>query len=128
MIVSDKEQAYKLIDELFEKFDKLEIKPYKSQRSNSQNRYFHGVVCALFGLEFGLTTEEAKEVLKCKFLQYEKKGKVFTKSTADLDTKEFEDFLTKCRMFSAQHGCNIPQPNAVNDDVLNFIEMNSAYL
>jgi dihydroorotate dehydrogenase len=93
----------------------------KKQRSNNQNRYYHGVVVKTLSEHTGFTSDEMHEVLKHKFLKtylhvVNKKGSVeevqISKSTKDLNTKEFEDYMTKVREWaSIELGCWIPEPN-----------------
>lgn len=95
--------------------------PPKYQRSGRQNRYYHGVVLRTFGnSEIGYTEQEWHEILKHKFLKEWRtvKGKTkteeieITKSTTDLNTKEFEEFMTKVRQWaSIELGIWIPEPN-----------------
>ena len=92
----------------------------KKQRSNNQNRYYRGVVIARLSEHTGFTPEEMHEVLKWKFLRGWKtlntkqgfKEAEYTRSTAELDTKEFEAYMTKVREFaSIELSCWIPEPN-----------------
>ena len=90
-------------------------------RSVSENKYYWGVVLDILSDELGHTKTEMHEILKTKFLRdiaYIKKKngehlKVETsKSTTDLKTNEFEDYLSKIRNFaSAELGIWIPEPN-----------------
>lgn len=107
---------------------KVNISIIRSQRSLNQNNYFHGIICAIFGLEFGYTIEESKQIFRQEFLSYEKKDKIFFKSTTELNTKEFEDLCSKCRMKASKEGCFIPLPNEITSDIFNFIENYSKYL
>lgn len=97
---------------------KVDIKRDRKGRSNPQNRYYRGVVVKMISEETGYTPEEVHEILKTKFLSYEKviekTGEVFTisRSTTELNTQEFEEFLEMCRMFAAQDiEIVIPLPN-----------------
>jgi hypothetical protein len=95
---------------------RVEIKVDMDKRSNRQNRYFHGVMLPILSEHTGYTPNEIKALLKGMFLTYtiELKGLEFEliKNTSDLDTKEMEEFLEKCRMFSAiELDCQIPLPN-----------------
>lgn len=89
----------------------------KKYRSLKQNNYYWGVVVKIFSEYTGFTKDETHEVLARKFLTYEKKsprtGKtgVFIKSTTDLTTSEFMDYLLKCREFGDEYDLNIPEPN-----------------
>ena len=77
----------------------VEIKKSESSRTSQQNRYYWGVILKIVSQETGFTPEEAHEVYKKKFLTYQKahKGKLydFTKSTTDLKTSEFGEYLDK---------------------------------
>lgn len=96
-------------------------RPYKKDRSNGQNRYYWGVVLkAFYNSEIGYTAEEWHEIIKHKFLKEWRtvKGKTkteeieITRSTTDLNTKEFEELMTKIRQWaSIELGIWIPEPN-----------------
>jgi len=66
--------------------------------------------------EIGYSDEEMHDALKWKFLQ--KQGKIpTTRSTSDLSTVEYEDFLSKVRMWaSSDLGLYIPTPNEVENN------------
>lgn len=97
---------------------KIEIKKDKNKRSYSQNRYYHGIVVKLIAEDTGHFPDEMHEILKTMFLQYdaiiEKTGVVvrIAKSTTELNTAEFEEYLEKCRIFALTDlGIRIPLPN-----------------
>lgn len=79
--------------------NEVEINKSTKSRTSQQNRYYWGVVLKIVSQETGFTPEEAHEVYKKKFLTYQKahKGKLydFTKSTTDLKTSEFGEYLDK---------------------------------
>jgi ribosomal protein L39E len=116
---SDKERLYKQLKGLKPVPYWIELKIDRDKRSNNQNRYFHGVVLQLLSDHTGYTIEEMKQILKNEFLTYTKdlpngKSMKFVKSTADLNTKEFEDFLENSRRFAIQtFDVFIPLPNEV---------------
>ena len=84
-------------------------------RSNNQNRYYWGVVVPLLVNATGYTTEEMHEALKMLFLKDLTRKIPTLRSTADLTTTEFEDYLGKVRMWAAQElSCVIPDPNEVD--------------
>lgn len=95
----------------------------RPQRSNQQNRYFHGVVLdRLANSEIGYTKDEWKEILKNKFLKKwvtlkDRYGKLeemeITQSTTELNTKQFEDFMTSARQWASTLGVWVPEPNEV---------------
>lgn len=88
----------------------LEIrkKPSEKDRSNPQNRYFHGVVLPILADYTGYTQDEMKAVVKWKFK---------VKSTAELTTAEFEKFMSDVRMWaSAELACFVPEPGEMVND------------
>jgi hypothetical protein len=113
-------------------FKNYVIKKKAGIRSLKQNNYFHGVVCGVFGLHFGLTVEEAKQIFKRQFPQYfkyEKRGCWFTKGTKDLNTQESESFFSQCRMWaSEEHKCFIPKPNEVTEEIMHELDKNRELL
>lgn len=114
------ESKSKLFDHLKTLSDvyKIEIKKDKEKRSGNQNRYYWGVVIQMISEHTGFFPDEAHELLKQKFLSYDKAfkstGEAFTisRSTTDLDTWEFENYLEQCRIFAAvEIEIVIPLPN-----------------
>lgn len=96
----------------------LEINKSKNKRSLNQNKYYWGVVIKIFSDDTGYTPEECHQWLASKFLQYTKNGRDFTRSTKQLDTKEFEEYTEKCRQW-LYHELNlhIPLPNEVTEEM-----------
>ena len=80
------------IETLVKNKKKVELKEIRQSRSLSQNAYLH-VCLSMFGIEFGLSIDEVKQMLKteCQFMNYEKNGTTFLKSTAMLNTKELTE-------------------------------------
>ena len=91
-------------------------KPRK-QRSNAENNYYWGVIIEILRNHIGYTAEEMHEALKWKFLKRhgEKVYQLPTiRSTADLSTVEFENYMSEIREWaSIEMGCYIPLPNEV---------------
>jgi len=89
----------------------ISVKKQNKERSTNQNAYYFGVVVAMIAKEIGYTPSETHEALKHKFLIYE--GDLLKiKSTTELSTIEFEEFLTKVRVFSAEYlNIYIPLPH-----------------
>lgn len=92
------------------------VRLHKSKRSLNQNRYYF-FICKLIAEETGDTPKDVHEALKFKILgkeQYSVFGEVYSRvrSTAKLNTKEFEDYLEQVRAFCASYlGMVIPLPN-----------------
>lgn len=101
---------------------KITIKELKRGRSNSQNRFYHGVVVPIIVellREYGndADCDIAHEFLKVSFMPPEgskrvRVGKVIveSQSTTRLSTVAFEEFLERIRVFAAEHGYQIPYP------------------
>lgn len=86
-------------------------------RSNQQNKYYFGVVIDILSNELGYFSDEMHQILKTKFLKInviESDGEtiIITKDTRDLNTSEFEEYLSKIRMWaSMKMNIFIPDPN-----------------
>jgi len=90
----------------------VDIRESKNSRSLQQNRYYWGVVLKTISFDTGYTSEEMHQLMAKQFLSYEKNGKQFVRSTASLNTKEFEEYMSQIRMFaSAELGIFVPEPN-----------------
>lgn len=103
-------------------------------RSSPENRYYWAVVIEMvWGMftEFGndLSKEEVNNYLKVhvgKLFKdvHDKNGEVkkTLRSSSDLTTVEFEDYMSKIRSWASTMGCFIPEPNSpelrqIADDV-----------
>lgn len=94
---------------------------FKKDRSNNQNRYYWGVIIDLLSEHTGFIREEMHEVLKHKFLRYTlwipkkdgvKEQSIIAKSTTDLTTKAFEQYMSDIRQWaSSDLGLFLPEPN-----------------
>lgn len=98
------------------------IKRYRPRRSDRQNRYYWPCFVNPFAAwmrDHGTdaTDEDAHEILKHKFLQYEVAGPdgqplKRTRSTTDLDTSEFNEYLDRCSSWLNEFcGIVIPEPD-----------------
>lgn len=118
IIFGEREQNYILSlknDEYY-----LTIKKEYSDRSNNQNRYLWGCVYPIISNEVGYTNDEVHEICKNMFLKkwviLETKDGFkeveITKSTKDLTTVEFENYLSQIRQWvSIELGIFIALPN-----------------
>ena len=70
----NRDKAIQQLDFWFDKDLKVKIDAVRPIRSLPQNRYLHGVVFSVLAIELGLTIDEVKQLLKKKFLLYEKTG------------------------------------------------------
>jgi len=92
------------------------LRKQKVERSNQQNSYYWGVIIEILKNHTGYTKDEMHEALKEKFLSAipDEHGLKKIRSTAKLNTTEFEEYLDKVRMLAAQNlNCYIPLPNEV---------------
>lgn len=100
---------------------RFEIKILRKKRSNNENRYYWGVLIPIIADSMGEDDLDfVHEILRTKYL-YEVKivtignhKKEFKKlrSTADLSIHEFEEYMTKCRMWASKFlSCYVPLPN-----------------
>jgi hypothetical protein len=93
----------------------LTIKRHRKDRSNRQNKYYWGVVIQILSDAWGWEDpEELHEAIKIKFLLIEDRPLKSVKSTASLSTVEFEDLMTRIRVWAqSEHNIRIPAPNEV---------------
>jgi hypothetical protein len=112
----DKAEAY--FKKLFEKKAKIELKEFRPKRTIDQNSYIH-VCFTIIANATGSTIQECKVDVKREhiklvhnsFMVYEKNGKKYLRSTADLDTIEMTNFVDWLREWAYETlGCHIPTP------------------
>lgn len=112
----DKQRLYKTLMGLKEMPYQVEIKENRNQRSINENSYYWGVVVAILSDYTGDRPEEMHEILKAKFLRrqvnFGGEELILIKSTASLNTKEFEEYLESIRIFAiTELDVKIPLPN-----------------
>lgn len=108
-------QAKSRLSYLISKGAKVELTEKRKQRTYSQNNYLHLILTA-WGVELGYDLDEMKQLLKRDLMpsvfKYERKGRTFYRSTADLDTKEGSRVIDKIRATALEStGYYIPAPN-----------------
>lgn len=93
----------------------VEIYQQKKIRSDSENKYYWGVVVELISEETGMSAEETHEALKFLFLKkHTERGITTVRSTASLSVGEFESYLGEIRKWAAEFlSIVIPLPNEV---------------
>lgn len=102
----------------------IKLSQKRKNRSMPQNRYYFGVVCEAFQMgakdTWGedVSKEEAHENLKkeCNYKEFlnDETGEILrlSKTTADLTTLAFEDYIERCRQFIyTWFGVTVPMPN-----------------
>lgn len=105
----------------------ITIKKKQKTRSNGQNRYYFGVVLPLIlrglrnaGFEV-YSKEDAHDIVKVKFLKTDimnDSGEFIStfKSTKDMTTQEFKEFIDNLQYWSSEYlNVYIPSPNESQD-------------
>lgn len=97
--------------------------PSDKGRSTQQNRYYWGCVVQILSDELGYDRNEIHEIIKNKFLLENKIIKTkngsavelkVSGSTSNLDTIQFEDLMTKIRIWANRDlGIYIKEPNEI---------------
>ena len=89
-------------------------KPSK-KRSNQENRYYWGVVLRLLSDQTGYTENEMHDALRLLFLRDNTKIIPTLLSTALLNTIQFEEYMSKIRIWaSTELSVYIPEPNEID--------------
>lgn len=115
------ESAFDYLTKLSAKEAEVEVKRVQPGRSLNQNNFLHLILTA-FGMHFGYTLEEAKQVYKQlnkDIYEYKRKGRVFYRSSADLNKEEMAQTIDRFMQASAEQGCELPM--AINQDWLRSI-------
>lgn len=90
------------------------VRKHRDQRSLPQNRYYHSVVVAILAEHFGYSHDEAHDAIAWEFLILPPEpGKPRRRrSTAGLNTTEFEEYLERVKRWAAEkYAVYIPDPN-----------------
>ena len=131
-VVAEAEKAFNYLAELVGKEAIAEVKKISPTRSLNQNSYLHLIISA-FGVHFGYTLDEAKIIYKeinKSLYQYDKKGRTFYRSSADLTKEEMAESINKFMQKSAEAG--YPLPLATDQgwlrEISNAIESSKYYL
>lgn len=91
-------------------------RPQGKTRSSRENAYYWPVVVGILSDELGYSPKMMHEILKEEHGLKETseafgKRYIISKSTTEYTTVEFEDYLTRCRVWASEHGYFIPLPN-----------------
>ena len=131
-IPAEAEKAFTYLTELVGKDAVAEISKVSPKRSKSQNSYLHLIIGA-FAQHFGYTLAEAKLIYKevnKDLYAYEKKGRTFWRSSADLAKDEMAKSIDRFREKSDEAG--YPLPLATDEawlmQIQNAIEQSKYYL
>jgi hypothetical protein len=114
LIIYNQERWQKDLNYFEDKPVEVTISRKKVNRSNEQNRYYWGVVLNLIEEETGQNSHELHEIFRNNFLDYEENGLKRSKSTTELTTIEFMEYLTKIIRWAFDFlNLDIPSPNEV---------------
>jgi hypothetical protein len=80
----------------------VEVKKFRKNRTDQQNRYWWAVVIDILSKHTGYEPEEMHDAIKIKFLPVEKAGLISGRSTARLNTEEFNDLIERVQRWAAQ--------------------------
>lgn len=90
-------------------------KTNNANRSNQENKYYWGVVLPIVADYMGDNVEAAHNALRMIFLNDNSKKIDTIKSTSTLTVTEFEEYMSKIRIYmSMEHDVYIPKPCEVD--------------
>lgn len=73
-------------------------------RSNAQNKYYWAVVLESISAHFRIVPKSSwHEAFKAEFAG--------GKSTGSLSTEQFEGYMFEIKVWAAERGCQVPEPN-----------------
>lgn len=126
------ERARDYLNQLIEKKALAEITKVSPRRSLNQNSYLHLLISA-FGAHFGYTLAEAKQIYKelsPDVYNYEKRGRTFYRSSAELTKSEMARSIDRFREKSAEAGYPLPDASQREwlDQLSNSVEQAERYL
>lgn len=88
------------------------VRKPQQPRSLKENNYYWGVIIKIISEETGAFPDDVHYELKRMFLKQSGDKIPVLISTTDLSTTDFEEFLSKVRIWAASElGIMIPQPN-----------------
>jgi hypothetical protein len=101
----------------------VELKVVRANRSLQANAYYH-LLLQICASEWGYSLQEMKIIHKrdispSVFIYY-KNDRPFTKSSADLDSKQLSDAIEQLKKYSAEQGLVLPEPN--DEEKLRYYE------
>ena len=91
------------------------VRKKKKHRSGAQNAYLWAVPYELISDDLGYTPQEVHDAMRFQFLTDASKELPKMRSTSDLTTVEFEEYVSKVRQWAAEfRDIYIPEPNEVD--------------
>lgn len=92
----------------------VSIERVRKNRTANQNSWYWACVVSIPAEHYGYTKDEMHEAYKLMFLKKESFDKPTTiKSSANLSTGEFTEYVENCRNWAAEQGFVIPDPNEI---------------
>jgi hypothetical protein len=106
-VVLDNPERWRNYMKTFEgKRVELVLREKRTTRSNAQNAYYHSVIVDMLAEYTGHDHDEMHEALKKQFN---------IQSTAKLKTQEFEDYISRIKIWASEfHGVYLPDPGSVD--------------
>lgn len=126
----DNPTRFKTLIPIFEgKKVQISVGEVKKPRSNQANKYYWSCVVGIPAEYFGYFPEEMHSAFKMMFLKKHNEGKPdTTRSTTDLSTSEFSEYVERCKQFCAEQGIVIPDADSVSLDDPDFkLEIDPKY-
>lgn len=116
-VVLEDKNAYHIWRCSFKDGEQVELilRKQRKRRSKNQNRYLWGIIYPIVSESTGYTVDEVHDAMKWLFLKVHRDGLPDTvKSTADLDTAEFTQYIESIKVWAAQEfGAYIPASEEV---------------
>lgn len=117
------DEAIRFINHSFSQDKIVEIKVVKPTRSLKANAYYH-LLLGICGSEWGYSLAEMKTMHKRdispNIFIYYKNDRPFTKSSADLTSKELSDSIEQLKKYASEHSLTLPEPN--DEEALRYWE------
>lgn len=109
-VKAEKSEAFRYFMKLANTKKIVEVKQISPTRTINQNSYLHLIIAA-FAEHFGYSLSEAKLIYKevnASIYQYQKRGRYFYRSSADLTREEMAWTIDNFMEKSKAAGCTLP--------------------
>jgi hypothetical protein len=116
IILRERDKFYLYLRSMDNQEVEVIVRRPRRSRTDQQNRWYWACVVGIPAEHFGYTVDEMHESFKYLFLRRpEEPGKPVTmRSTTDLSTKGFTEYVEKCRQWCAEQNIVIPDPDQVD--------------
>ena len=93
------------------------VRKKKKHRSGAQNKYYWGIVIDIISGATGFTPQEAHDAMRFKFLTDMQGELPKVKSTSELTTVEFLDYIALIQQWASEFlDCYIPEPGELDHE------------